>query len=325
MPVTFRHGVKPQHPEETNPRMKFAQIRRRGTLPPTPSLVDYVTKVVTWPMYANDEWGDCVFAMIGHSIQAFTTYGRGKTITVTEKDVIDAYSAVTGFDPNAGAPGENPTDQGTVIQDALNYWRKVGVGGHRILAFAEVDVTNPEEVDAALNLFGHLQLGINFPDTAMDQFNNGEPWDVAPHSRIEGGHAVDLGWAQTVMQSQLQRGRPTVVGKNTHGNYEVITWAGVQEMTPAFWRKYVSECWVVISEEWLSVAGASPPGLDAVALNDAFESLTGQPGPLPVQPQPDPTPTPPAPDPGDGPLAELGALIRSWIQVAEDWLKKHGL
>jgi hypothetical protein len=312
VPVTFRHGVKPPHPEETHPRMKFAQIRRRGVLPSAPSLVDYVTKVLTWPMYANDKWGDCVWAMIGHSIQAFTTYGRGKTITVTEADVINAYTAVTGFDPDAGPPGKNPTDQGTVIQDALNYWRKTGVGGHKILAFAEVNVTDPEEVDAALNLFGHLQLGINFPDTAMDQFNNGEPWDVVSHARIEGGHAVDLGLAHTIMQSQLQHGQPTVVSKNTRGNYEVITWAGVQEMTPAFWRKYVTECWVVVSEEWISVAGASPPGLDEAALNDAFEALTGQPGPLPVQPTPDPAPTPEPSGCLGHLLDELKALVKKY-------------
>lgn len=314
MPITFRDGRKPPRPEDEAPRMKFAQIRQpAGALPPAPSLVDYVTKVATWPMYGNDSWGDCVWAMIGHTIQATTTYGQGATVTVSEDAVIKGYSDVTGFDPNAGAPGENPTDQGTVIQDALNYWRKTGVGGHKILAFAEVNVKDAEEVEAALSLFGHLQLGINFPDSAMDQFDQGEPWDVVKHARLEGGHAVSLGY--TVDNS------PQLVGRAANGNWKVVTWGQLQEMTPAFWAKYVEEAWVVVSPEWVSAAGSSPTGLDKAALNSVFTALTGKPGPFPDAPGPVP---PPAPSPGDA-LAEFAALLRQWWAGVEGWLKKHGL
>lgn len=297
MSITFRAGRLPPHPESTHPRLKLAPFLT-GTYPPAPATVDYLSKVHDWPMYGNDRWGDCVWAMIGHTIEAATTYGQGATVKVTDTDVLKGYSDVTGFDPGAGPPGDNPTDNGTVIQDALDYWRKTGIGGHKILAFAQVDHTNADEVDAALYLFGHLQVGIRFPASAMDQFNASQPWDLVPHTSIEGGHAIDMG------------------SKN-----EAITWAKRQAFTQAFWRTYVEEAWVTITPEWINAAGLAPEGLDVAALNAAFTGLTGKPGPFPATPQPTP---PPTPAPPSDPLAELAAMLRRFIDDVGAWLKRHG-
>ena len=286
--IQFRHGRKPPHPESDRPRLKLAHFLT-GELPPIPAEVDYLSRVADWPMYGNDQYGDCVWAMIGHTIEAATTYGQGQTVKVTDADVLKGYSDVTGFDPD-----DPSTDQGTVIQDALDYWRKKGVGGHKILAFAQVDHTNPDEVDAALYLFGHLQIGINFPASAMDQFNAGEPWDVVKHTTIEGGHAIDQGALN-----------------------EFVTWAQRQRFTAAFWKKYVEEAWVAITPEWVSKAGLSPVGVDTAAMNSAFTRLTGKPGPFPTLPQPGPKPS--------DPLSELAALLKSFMDSVGTWLKKHGL
>lgn len=288
------------HPESTHPRLKLGRFLTAG-YPLAPKVVDYLSRVPSWPMFGNDEWGDCVWADFGHTIQADTAYGTGKAVTVATDALLKGYSDVTGFDPNAGAPGQNATDQGTVIQDGLSYWRKTGIrlpNGtmHRILAFAQVDHTNPDEVNAALNLFGHLTLGINFPGTAMDQFDQGKPWDVVKGARIEGGHAINLG------------------GETTATVDQVVTWAKVQAMTPAFWRKYVEEAWIVITPEWVNAAGTSPEGLDVAALNSAFTDLTGQPGPFPIQPSPTPVPVPPTPGPAPSAADQaLAGAMRTWL------------
>jgi hypothetical protein len=287
MPITFRGGRRPPHPESTRPRLKLGQFLT-GALPPVPANVDYLSRVADWPMYGNDRYGDCVWAMIGHSIEAATTYGQGRTVQVTDADVLKGYSDVTGFNPD-----DPPTDQGTVIQDALDYWRKTGVGGHKILAFAQVDHTNVDEVDAALYLFGHVQVGINFPASAMDQFNEGQPWDVAPYATIEGGHAVDMGsWN------------------------EVVTWAQRQRFTSAFWRTYVEEAWVVITPEWYDAQGRNPEGIDAAALGEGFTALTGEPSPFRPAPGPAPTPEPPVPvpEPADAADEVLAAVVRPWLR-----------
>lgn len=300
-------GKLPPHPEDTHPRLKLGRFLA-ARYPLAPKVVDYLSKVAAWPMYGNDQWGDCVWADFGHTIQAATAYGVGKAVTVTTDALLKGYSDVTGFNPQAGPPGQNNTDQGTVIQDGLNYWRKTGIrlpGGtmHRILAFAQVDHTNPGEVNAALNLFGHLTIGIRFPDSAMGQFDQGEPWAVVHGARVEGGHAITLG-------GEI----PATVDK-------VVTWAKVQQMTPAFWAKYVEEAWVVVTPEWVSAAGTSPEGLDVAALNAAFTDLTGQPGPFPVKPNPQPTPQPPAPVPGPSPDVADQALARAM----RTWLVDKGL
>lgn len=56
---------------------------------------------------------------------------------------------------------------------------------------AKVDHTKPTEVKAALDVFGGLMIGIEFPRAAMDQFNAGRPWDVIrDDGGIEGGQST---------------------------------------------------------------------------------------------------------------------------------------
>jgi len=55
------------------------------------------------------------------------------------------------------------TDQGTVVQDGMAYWRKTGLGGHRIAVFAEVAVDDLDEVKTTTHLFGSVGVGFAFP------------------------------------------------------------------------------------------------------------------------------------------------------------------
>jgi hypothetical protein len=252
-----------------------------------PASVDWYSGITDWPMYGNADWGDCVEAGQGHHEEVFSFYGGHHLVEVTDQSIIDAYTEIAGFDPDAGPPGDNPTDQGTLIQDAMSYWRKTGIGGHKIAAFAEVSVADMTEVKTALALFGPLSIGINFPASAMDQFDAGEPWDVVKHTSIDGGHCVAL------------------VGYDTKFLY-VVTWGRVQKVTQAFWNRYVEEAWAPISAEWVdSVTGLDPAGVDLVGLGEAFTSLTGEANPFP---QPGPAPTP-DPTPTPGPSGCLGQLL----------------
>jgi hypothetical protein len=280
--MTYQLGRRPPRGRQEAPRLALGPFLH-GPLPPTPPVVDWINQVNTWPMYGNDQWGCCVFAAAGHMIEAITSYGRGTGTMPTVEDLLAAYSAVTGFDPAAGPPGNNPTDQGTVIQDALSYWRKAGIGGHQIAAFAEVNVHDRTEVDAALYLFGHLMLGVNLPNAAIDQFDAGQAWHlVSDDGGIAGGHAVNLGY-------------------EARGGYKAITWSKSQPFSADWWGRYVEEAWVTISPEWLTAAGANPAGIDLHALAQGFTELTGE--PFPVLPGPTP---PPTGDPAD--LALVAAL-----------------
>jgi hypothetical protein len=256
--ITFRGGRLPNDPAK--PRLRLSRFLTASALPAPPPAVNWDTAVKSWPMYGNDSWGDCVWAMIGHAVQAITANASTEA-DVTDTDVLKAYADVTGFNPHAGPPGQNPTDQGTVIQDALNYWRKTGVGGHRIVAFAQVDVADETEMQQACALFGVVLFGMSFPAAAMDQFRAGEPWDVVDDDGgIEGGHAI-LGARYDATEKQ----------------WYIITWAREQPVTFAFLRRYFEEAWVAITGEWVGADGSTPSGLDLAAFGADFTALTGSP------------------------------------------------
>jgi hypothetical protein len=272
----FKGGRRPNDPSK--PRLRIGPYLRTAQV--TPPRVDWLSQVKQWPMYDNDKYGDCVWATIGHQIQALTTYGQGNTIVVHDASLLSAYSAVTGFDPTKPS-----TDQGTVVQDALNYWRKTGIEGHQILAFAQVDHTNRAEVEAAINVFGSVHVGLNFPQSAMDQFNAGRDWDtIARDGGVIGGHAVPVGSYD-----------------DTTGFDGTVSWARQLRMSQSFWNKYVEEAWIVITKDWLNANGLSPEGVDLYGLGQEFSVRTGQPNPFP-KPAPTPTPTPvPTPTPTPSP------------------------
>src|SRR3954470_7477044 len=120
----FKLGRKPNDPSK--PRLSLGGFLRDTA--GYPSKRDWLSQVDNWPMYLNDRIGDCTCAGAGHIIQSASTYGQGQTITISDDDVLRAYIANSGYDPRTGA-----NDNGAVMQDVLNYWRKEGIGGHKIL------------------------------------------------------------------------------------------------------------------------------------------------------------------------------------------------
>lgn len=289
--MKFRPGVLPNDPAKRRLKLKHFLT---GSLPVVPPSVDYDKAVYDWPMYGNDKYGDCVFAMLGHAIEAWTA-NAGNLVKVTDADVLKGYSDVTGFDP-----ADPSTDNGTVMQDAFNWWRKTGMAGHKIVAFAQVDHGYPDEMEAAAALFGEVLLAINFPASAMKQFNAGKPWDVvANDGGIEGGHAICSAKYDAAKRQWV-----------------VITWGQEQPVTFAFLAKYMSEAWVAISPEWIAANGKAPSGLDLAGLGEAFASLTGQPNPFPPNP-----PQPPPPPPVSS-LADIVAAMEADHSVAV-WVHNH--
>jgi hypothetical protein len=273
----FKLGKLPAQP--ARPKLRFASIAAQLEAPPAST--DWVSGVQSWPMYDNDQYGCCVEAEMGHHVEQITRFGQGTTVEVTDANVLGAYSAITGFDP-----AKPDTDQGTVIEDALSWWRKGdGLAGHAIVAYAAVDVSSATEVKQALNLFGGISIGFNFPSSAMDQFNAGKPWDVVKRSSIEGGHCV-------------------LVGGYDAQYFTCVTWGAVQKMTPAFWRAYVDEAWVVIDDEM--AGNLSRYGVGLHALGEEFASLTGQANPFPGN-------TPPPPAPSDHSAEEVAAAVRQTL------------
>lgn len=261
-------------------RLPNDPTKARLTLLPTatiapPTSADYLTGVKSWPMSLNDSIGDCTAAGAAHIAQLVNWFGQHKDAPVSDADVLKMYSAISGYDPKTGR-----NDNGATLQDALGYWRKSGLGGNKIAAFAEIDATNLDLVRNSIAIFGSVYAGMNFPTTGMAQFDSGKPWTVVAKAKIDGGHCVPLGaYDQT--------------------SFSCVSWGRVQKMDLRFYSTYFDECWVPIDLDWLQVSGISPAGLDVATLNADYASLIGKPGPFQsVTPTPVPVPTPqPAPAP----------------------------
>jgi hypothetical protein len=218
-------------------------------LPTPPDTLDLADRVAEWPMYANDRIGDCTIAAAGHMIEAWTGESGGHVVEISEGSVLTAFDHVKQVDPISG-------EEGAVVIDVLKYWRKQGIGRHRIGAFARVSVYDHPLARASAWLFGGLYVGVQLPLTAQDQ----QVWDwtgslsgpAKPGSW--GGHAIDL----------------VRYGEN---GVTVVTWGRLQEVTWSFWDRYCDEVYAILSTDFLD-HGKAPNGFDLAALKADLELVT---------------------------------------------------
>lgn len=180
----YRLGRRPSPPEQMARNLKLANYF--SALPNPPPRVDYAPLVATWPMFGNDRLGDCTAAGAGHLEELWSAEVDGQPFVATDDDVVRFYEISTGYNPS-----DPDTDQGGDMLTVLRAWRKTGIGGRQILAFAEVDASKQAEVRTALWLFSGLYVGVRLPKSAMDQFQQGTPWEVVyDDGGILGGHCV---------------------------------------------------------------------------------------------------------------------------------------
>jgi hypothetical protein len=254
MPTTARvaTGVKlGKLPVRTDVRtLLLARYVDRKALPAPPEIYDATRKVPEWPMYANDVRGDCTCAAAGHMIEAWTAEGRGRTVEIPESAVLKAFDRVKVVDPDTG-------DEGAVELDVLNYWRRTGIGRHKIAAFAKVPVYDHQLLRTAAYLFGGLYIGLALPLTAKRQttwrWTRSMTGRAAPGSW--GGHAVN-------------------VVRYSPGSVTCVTWGRLQDMTWPFWDHYCEEVYCILSADFLKGTRA-PNGLDVEALRADLKLVTG--------------------------------------------------
>lgn len=293
--MSLRLGRLPNDPDK--PRLKLTVGGDAlPTLPTPPAAVDYHTHVPTqtWGMDGNDNVGDCTCADVDHEVKALQIASGQPEVVSTADQCLAAYSAITGYNP-----ADPNTDQGAVMQDVRDYWHKTGFTlgqtSDKILMFAELDIKHTDLIKLALSKLGAIGLGLNFPGSAMTQFDRNEPWDVVQGATIEGGHAVAL------------------VGYDASYWY-VVTWGRVQKVTPAFFAKYFEEAWVSLSADFAAGLGTDAFDQAVYALGESFTELTGRPNPVPAPsntPPPAPAPAPtPAPSPApDAPFLDASPAV----------------
>lgn len=219
-----------------------------------PTKAGHQNLVLDWDgLLGNDQYGDCVWAGAAHETILWNTEAK-QSVTFTEQSVLSDYSAVTGFNPKKPA-----TDKGTDVQIAASYRLKTGVKDetgkrHQVAAYLAIDQKNLSQLRQAIYQFSNVGIGIEFPSSAMTQFNDGKPWSVVNGAKIEGGHYIPA------------------IGYDSQYIY-VVTWGKLQKMTWGFYAKYCDEAIVYLSDEMLS-GGKSIDGFNATQLQADLSQLT---------------------------------------------------
>lgn len=241
-------GKRPAlHDERT---LKLEQYT--DSLAPAPEACDLTGWISQLGMMVNDRIGDCTCAAVGHMVQAWTAE-NGHQVIISDDDIINMYSAVSGY-----VPGNASTDNGAVVLHVLNYWRKTGLDGHMLGAYAKLQLENRQDAMQAVYYFGSAYIGLRLPRSACKQ----TVWSVPPEGLQGvgepgswGGHAVPL------------------VAYNATGPV-CITWGQLLQMTWDFYDAYCEEAYACFSQDIVGSDDKSPEGFNSAQLQADLRKIT---------------------------------------------------
>lgn len=311
--MTLQLGRK--SPDRTRPNVLLKRVRG-ATLTPPPS-ADWGTEAMNY-MALNDQLGCCTISDKVHVLTSQEHFGQGRTVVISDAEVLKAYRAVSGY-----VPGKPRTDVGATLQDAFDYARKVGFADgegnvYKIESFAQLDaISNRGAIDhdlikVCIDAFGHVAVGMVFPDFAMQQFEDGKAWDWNGRARYreEGGHDIPLvGYG----------------GTGAGAYYDCWTWGRRQRITVPFFERFFEEFWTSGERNWQRLDGSVPNGIDGRAAQAEFERLVGAEGPGWDGQGSEPTPSPDVPPPSA--TEEDEALVQAFDNFAahfQDWRTARG-
>lgn len=198
---------------------------------------------IDYKMLKNDALGCCVIAGAAHLEMSWRSVANaGTPLLVTDDQVVSDYSAVAGY-----VPGNESTDQGTNMLDAMHYWLRHGfVGQPPAQTFATLDVQNIDQIKSAIYLFGGTPIGFNVPQSMVDQLNSGvDPtFEFKANDKPSGeGHCV----------------LPIGFGRS---GFALVSWGKIYRASWDFFQAWVDEAYCVVSKDWFKQSGVTPTGLD---------------------------------------------------------------
>jgi hypothetical protein len=247
--------------------LRFASYVNWRVIPTPPVTFNgHINMVPKWGMLGNgaapdnppglpNGVGNCAIVGPCHQIMKATAEGGAMAPFNTPTALLN-YGAVTGWNIN-----DPDSDQGTNIDAMAGHWRKHGLVDaagteHKITAYLDLNPGDMRELHTAMWLFPlGVGCGYELPESALEQAQEGRPWDVVPGSPIAGGHYVP---------GMAYPGD----GLNTG-----ITWGLPQLYTDRWHQTYNNQGIVVLSKEGFTKA-ATLEGFDYLTLADDLKEVT---------------------------------------------------
>jgi hypothetical protein len=248
---TFKLGK--QRPKIDSRTLQFGAYLTAQLAPPPPA-VNWAKPVTQWPMMGNDQYGDCTCAAAGHMIEEWTA-NTGAVEVLPDTAILQAYNYFAHGNPDAGAN----------MLDVLKYWRKTGIGGDKISAFAQLEPQSDIELQDAVSIFGNCYIGLELPNFA-----------VAPNTDfLKTPWLVPAGGAVGNAAPNPNNGHCVPAVAYDQRFIYVVTWGALKTMSWQFYDAYADEAFAVLSTDWINKKlGTAPPGFDMATLQQDLAQVT---------------------------------------------------
>ena len=223
--------------------------------PNPPQTADYSFRAMgsLSDVYGNDVAGCCTISASFHLAAVMLANG-GRPVPFQSSDVLALYRQLSGWN----GVEDDPSDQGLVETQALNYWAEKGLnpGAHTINGYVQVSANDMGEIMAALWLFENVYFAASLPDAWIDPMPgaSGFVWDVAGAPDQANGHA----WCG--------------VGYDAIG-VKIDTWGMLGKLTWAAIAQYCTVYTVLSTDIIDRVTRLAPSGVNWTQLVSDIESL----------------------------------------------------
>jgi hypothetical protein len=207
-------------------------------------------------MAGNDEFGDCVPAEAQHS-HLLSAASVGVTEVFSTEAALKDYAEVNGhgYPITAGGPDDQGTDMLTMAKYRVHTGIQDAAGKrHKDDAYFNVEPANLQTLLVVAYVCRSASVGVDFPGSAMTQFNAGKPWTVVKGSTIDGGHCIGA------------------IGHKS--KLELTTWGAYQGMTAPWYEKYGTECIAYVDLDAINkLNGKTADLIDIAGINAAVASV----------------------------------------------------
>ena len=255
--VRFVHGINRSIAFNDGNLMKLgsppALMTMGGPAPPIFTLpVDWAKKF-DFPLYANEVYGDCLYAAAEHGDNTFTA-NNGAQSSFNDDDTVRSYLALS------------PDNHGLNAGQIIGAWKN-GLNGSsvvRIMDAISIDPNNATLMQRAVWLFGGVFFIFKVPDAWL-HIGAGGVWDAPAEPDPKSGHGV---W---------------INGVDVDGRYRLQTWGSWRWLTPAGVAACDPSAFVVFSQRWFDSNGKAPNGLTYEQLASLWTSMGGR--QLPARPR----------------------------------------
>lgn len=208
---------------------------------------------IRYDMNGNDRYGDCAFASRSALLLTWTALAQAP-IRLTETETLQDYAQATGFNPETEA-----NDNGTILLDALNMWRREGFNRHGqtrdyLTAYGALEHKDHDAVRRAIYVLGGVYLGIRVPKYLMEIEGDWVYIHDADWTFV-GGHCI------------------AALGFDAFGP-RIFTWSSTRRMSWELWDAIVDEAYGLVSlEDQMTIHGKNNIGLDLTDLINEVRQL----------------------------------------------------